>query len=214
MWARHRTKTHKPPCQAYYRIIVSFTITMVFTNYADGRSSRKDARRRKGSSSRVGSHRGTWYTAINTSTDRLKLTMTKGGRETIPTGDSHADSITWLQCRISREDSRQFERHFLMGDVSRPVSALGQSCLSTIVYLCVYSAEYTRTAYLWQVEFWGVYIEIIKKEIRWFKIVRILIRGILKNRLLFLPISVIWIYHESWVIYYSIEYRFLCTKKI
>lgn len=77
MWARHRTKTHKPPCQAYYRIIVSFTITMVFTNYADGRSSRKDARRRKGSSSRVGSHRGTWYTAINTSTDRLKLTMTK-----------------------------------------------------------------------------------------------------------------------------------------
>lgn len=62
----------------------------------NGRSSRKDARRRKGSSSRVDSHRGTWYTAINTSTDRLKLMMTKGGRETIPIGDSHADSVTWL----------------------------------------------------------------------------------------------------------------------
>lgn len=96
MQVRERTKTHKPSCQAYYRIIVSFAITMVFANYADGRLSRKDARRRKGSSSRVGSYRGTRYTAINTSTDRLKLTMTKGGRGTIPTGDSHADSVTWL----------------------------------------------------------------------------------------------------------------------
>lgn len=117
----------------------------------NGRSSRKDARRRKGSSSRVDSHRGTWYTAINTSTDRLKLMMTKGGRETIPIGDSHADSVTWLPGSNISGGFAAIRTILSHGRCfSWSVSALGQSCLSTTIYLCVYSAGYTRIAYLWQ----------------------------------------------------------------
>lgn len=91
---RERTETHKPPCQAYYRIIVVFAIAMVFANYVDAWfSAGRIGRRRTKGSSRVGSRRGTRYTAIDTSTDWLKLTMTKGVRGTIPTGDSHTDIV-------------------------------------------------------------------------------------------------------------------------
>lgn len=39
---RDQAETHKPRCQAYYRIIVWLAITVLFANYAAGRFSRKD----------------------------------------------------------------------------------------------------------------------------------------------------------------------------